>query len=147
MREFLESLSPLSVAETNHETAQVIGACSPRRLRSFLGAATVCLAALCGCEKGLHEMYDQAKYKPLTPTQLFEDGNSSRPQVPGSVPTPAARWRGAAAAATPGIPAGGVAEHRAPIRCHQRNCFLSAGASDSISFARHATAAQATATA
>ena len=44
------------------------------------------LAALSGCEKGLHEMYDQAKYKPLTPTQLFDDRNSSRPQVPGSVP-------------------------------------------------------------
>jgi mono/diheme cytochrome c family protein len=31
-------------------------------------------------------MYDQAKYKPLTPTTLFPDGNSSRPQVPGTVP-------------------------------------------------------------
>ncbi len=52
----------------------------------LLGAAAACLAALSGCEKGLHQMYDQAKYKPLTPTQLFGDGNSSRPQVPGSVP-------------------------------------------------------------
>jgi mono/diheme cytochrome c family protein len=60
-----------------------------RRLNAFvrlLCVPALCLAALSGCEKGLHEMYDQAKYKPLTPTQLFDDGNSSRPQVPGSVP-------------------------------------------------------------
>jgi mono/diheme cytochrome c family protein len=42
--------------------------------------------ALSGCERGLHEMYEQPKYKPLTPTTLFADGNSSRPQVPGTVP-------------------------------------------------------------
>ena len=47
----------------------------------------VCIAfILCGCERGLHEMYDQPKYKPLTPTALFPDGNSSRPQVSGTVP-------------------------------------------------------------
>ncbi|MGH8137572.1 MAG: c-type cytochrome [Steroidobacteraceae bacterium] len=46
-----------------------------------------CIAfVLAGCERGMHEMYDQPKYKPLTPTTLFSDGNSSRPQVPGSVP-------------------------------------------------------------
>ena len=58
-----------------------------RRLSACLRWSCVpalCLAALSGCEKGLHEMYDQAKYKPLTPTQLFADGNSSRPQVPGT---------------------------------------------------------------
>jgi hypothetical protein len=32
--------------------------------------------SLTGCERGLHEMYDQPKYKPLTPTELFRDGNS-----------------------------------------------------------------------
>ncbi|HEV2704132.1 MAG TPA: cytochrome c [Steroidobacteraceae bacterium] len=40
---------------------------------------------LAGCERGLHEMYDQPKYTPLTPTQLFPDGNSARPQVSGTV--------------------------------------------------------------
>ena len=60
--------------------------CRLAGLAHLLAAAAACLAALSGCEKGLHQMYDQAKYKPLTPTQLFEDGNSSRPQVPGSVP-------------------------------------------------------------
>ena len=58
----------------------------PFALLCFLGGAALSLAALSGCEKGLHEMYDQAKYKPLTPTQLFENGNSSRPQVTGTVP-------------------------------------------------------------
>jgi mono/diheme cytochrome c family protein len=41
---------------------------------------------LAGCERGMHEMYDQAKYLPLTPSTLFADGNSSRPQVAGTVP-------------------------------------------------------------
>lgn len=53
---------------------------------------------LAGCERGLHEMYDQPKYKPLTPTTLFPDGNSSRPQVPGTVP----RSGGALAGASSG---------------------------------------------
>jgi mono/diheme cytochrome c family protein len=38
-----------------------------------------------GCERGMHQMYDQAKYKPLAPSPLFADGNSSRPQVSGTV--------------------------------------------------------------
>ena len=42
--------------------------------------------ALSGCERGMHEMYDQPKYKPLTSSPLWSDGNSSRPQVPGTQP-------------------------------------------------------------
>ncbi|HKU78790.1 MAG TPA: cytochrome c [Rhodanobacteraceae bacterium] len=34
----------------------------------------------------MHEMYDQPKYKPLTSSPLWADGNSSRPQVPGTEP-------------------------------------------------------------
>jgi mono/diheme cytochrome c family protein len=51
-------------------------------------ALATCLLALilCGCERGMHEMYEQPKYKPLTPSPLFPDGNSSRPQVEGTVP-------------------------------------------------------------
>jgi mono/diheme cytochrome c family protein len=51
------------------------------------GAAGVIIACvlLCGCERGMHQMYDQAKYKPLAPSPLFADGNSSRPQVAGTV--------------------------------------------------------------
>jgi mono/diheme cytochrome c family protein len=41
---------------------------------------------LCGCERGMHDMYEQPKLKPLTPSKLFDDGNSSRPQVAGTVP-------------------------------------------------------------
>lgn len=56
---------------------------------------TVCIAfTLPGCERGLHEMYEQPKYKPLTPTALFPDGNSSRPQVPGTVPRSAGALAG-----------------------------------------------------
>jgi mono/diheme cytochrome c family protein len=50
--------------------------------RLLIGCVALWLA---GCERGLHEMYEQAKYKPLTPTTLFADGNSSRPQVPGTI--------------------------------------------------------------
>jgi mono/diheme cytochrome c family protein len=46
--------------------------------------------AVAGCERGLHQMYEQPKDLPLTPTTMFSDGNSSRPQVPGTVARPAA---------------------------------------------------------
>jgi mono/diheme cytochrome c family protein len=47
--------------------------------------ACLCLALL-GCERAMHDMYDQPKYKPLRPSPLFEDGNSSRPRVPRTLP-------------------------------------------------------------
>ena len=50
--------------------------------------------ALTGCERGMHEMYDQPKYKPLTPSPLFADGNASRPHVPGTVPRSAGALAG-----------------------------------------------------
>jgi mono/diheme cytochrome c family protein len=56
------------------------------------------LLTLSGCERGLHQMYDQPKFLPLTPTSLFADGNSSRPQVAGTVPHSA----GTAAASSSG---------------------------------------------
>ena len=46
-----------------------------------------CVAALLsGCEKAKQDMYDQPKYKPLSRSELFADGNSSRPLPQGSVP-------------------------------------------------------------
>lgn len=52
--------------------------------RAWWIAGAAC--ALGACERGMHDMYDQPKYKPLTPSKLFDDGNSSRPQVAGTVP-------------------------------------------------------------
>jgi mono/diheme cytochrome c family protein len=49
-------------------------------------ATLACLMMLSACERGLHQMYDQPKYQPLAPSPLFADGNSSRQQVPGTVP-------------------------------------------------------------
>ena len=70
----------------------------------------VCLVlSLAGCERGVHEMYEQPKYKPLTPTELFADGNSSRPQVPGTI----ARSAGASAGSSSGRD-GAVTLARAP---------------------------------
>lgn len=45
----------------------------------------IALCALAGCERGVHNMYEQPKYLPLSPSTLFNDGNSSRPQVPDTV--------------------------------------------------------------
>jgi hypothetical protein len=59
-------------------------------------AATV--LTLSGCERAMHDMYEQPKYKPLTPTTQFGDGNSSRPQVNGTI----VRSSGAAAASSSG---------------------------------------------
>jgi mono/diheme cytochrome c family protein len=65
----------------------------------------VCLAlSLAGCERGLHEMYDQPKYKPLTPTSLFADGNSSRPQVPGTIARSAGALAGSSSGRQDGVP-------------------------------------------
>lgn len=50
-------------------------------------ALSCCAAAwLAGCEKAKQDMYDQPKYKPLSRSELFADGNSSRPLPQGSVP-------------------------------------------------------------
>ena len=58
----------------------------------------VALLALTACERGMHEMYDQPKYTPLQPSSFFTNGNSSRPQVPGTQ----ARSGGALAGASSG---------------------------------------------
>lgn len=42
-----------------------------------------CLS-LGGCEQAMHDMYDQAKYKPLAPAEGFPDGQSARPPPPGA---------------------------------------------------------------
>ncbi len=41
---------------------------------------------LAGCEKQMQGMYDQAKYKAYAPSELWEDGGASRPDVPGTQP-------------------------------------------------------------
>jgi cytochrome c553 len=40
---------------------------------------------LSGCEKAMHDMYDQRKYKPLAASDLFPDGQSARPLPPGTI--------------------------------------------------------------
>jgi mono/diheme cytochrome c family protein len=40
---------------------------------------------LAGCEKAMHDMYDQPKYKPLAPSTLFADGSSARTPPAGSI--------------------------------------------------------------
>jgi len=44
------------------------------------------LPSLSGCEKAMQNMYEQPKYKPLTPSSLWADGRSSRPLETGVVP-------------------------------------------------------------
>jgi mono/diheme cytochrome c family protein len=54
------------------------------------GARWPCLLlALClldGCERAMHDMYQQPKHQPQTPSALFANGNSARTPPPGSVP-------------------------------------------------------------
>jgi hypothetical protein len=50
-------------------------------------AVLVALCVVCsGCEKGMHDMYDQARYKPLAESEMFADGGASRPPVAGTEP-------------------------------------------------------------
>jgi mono/diheme cytochrome c family protein len=44
-----------------------------------------CLCCLAACEKAKQDMYDQPKYKPFARSELFADGNSSRPLPDNSV--------------------------------------------------------------
>jgi mono/diheme cytochrome c family protein len=48
-----------------------------------------CLLLACllaGCERGMHDMYDQPKYRTQQPATMFADGNSARVAPVGSVP-------------------------------------------------------------
>ncbi|HVX04263.1 MAG TPA: c-type cytochrome [Rhodanobacteraceae bacterium] len=70
----------------------------------------------------MHEMYDQPKYKPLTSSPLWADGNSSRPQVPGTVPHSAGALAGTTsgrldlvALVPPAGPVGGVGANGKPL--------------------------------
>jgi mono/diheme cytochrome c family protein len=82
--------------------------CTQLIARSVLSIGWVC--SLSGCERGLHQMYDQPKFKPLTPTELFADGNSSRPEVAGTVPHSAGAVAGSSSGrmgdVTPEVPPG-----------------------------------------
>jgi mono/diheme cytochrome c family protein len=54
------------------------------------GARGLCLLfallALAGCERAMHDMYQQPKDKPQAPSTLFANGNSARTPPSGSVP-------------------------------------------------------------
>ncbi len=43
------------------------------------------LALLAGCERAMHNMYDQPRYQGLRASRLFADGASARPRVPGTL--------------------------------------------------------------
>ncbi len=80
--------------------------------------ALACTAlALTGCERLMHNMYQQARLDPGEASPLFADGRADRPPPPGSVPMAAgvlamtssgrkggelpAQWQAAAAATSP----------------------------------------------
>jgi mono/diheme cytochrome c family protein len=45
----------------------------------------VVLVSLAGCENGVQNMYDQAKYKPQAASELWSDGRAARPMPAGTV--------------------------------------------------------------
>lgn len=65
------------------------------------GAACIgaILLALTGCERAMHDMYDQPRYRPLRPAPTLPQGASSQPLPEQSV----VRSRGALAATSSGI--------------------------------------------
>ncbi len=46
----------------------------------------IVLLMLPGCERAMHNMYDQPRYQGLRASTLFADGASARPRVPGTEP-------------------------------------------------------------
>lgn len=81
----------------------------------MIGRALSVLAmvlVLGGCERGMHDMYDQPRYTSLAPSPLFANGNSARTPPPGSVAAAAGEAadssggrRGQVKASTPIAPA------------------------------------------
>lgn len=62
--------------------------------RSRLLMVLLTMLCLSSCERGVHDMYDQPRYTPLQPSQLFEDGNSSQPAPADTVPAAVGRIAG-----------------------------------------------------
>ncbi len=48
--------------------------------------ALIVLLSLPGCERAMHNMYDQPRYQGLRESTLFADGASARPRVAGTEP-------------------------------------------------------------
>jgi mono/diheme cytochrome c family protein len=82
-----------------------------------MGVRTLALSIvllLGGCERAMHDMYNQPTYKPGAPSPLFADGNAARRPPPGSIPAARGELAGPssgrmgrtapASASTPGPP-------------------------------------------
>lgn len=46
--------------------------------------ALLMLCLLSGCERGMHDMYDQPRYRPGSSSPLFADGSAARTPPPGT---------------------------------------------------------------
>jgi mono/diheme cytochrome c family protein len=77
---------------------------TPFRPVGPLLAAALGLMLLAGCEKSMHNMYDQPKYEPFVASRLWPDGRSERPLEPGVV-----AYSGGVLAATSSGRRGGIA--------------------------------------
>jgi mono/diheme cytochrome c family protein len=49
---------------------------------------------LCGCERQMHDMYEQPRYDPDEGSTLWNDGRADRPPVPGTVAAAAGQIAG-----------------------------------------------------
>ena len=58
------------------------------RAHACVGAACIALL-LAGCERGMHDMYDQPRYKTGAHAALFDDGVAARQPPPGAIATTA----------------------------------------------------------
>ncbi|HEX8963621.1 MAG TPA: cytochrome c [Rhodocyclaceae bacterium] len=53
---------------------------------------------LSGCEKGMHNMYDQPRYNSFAPSPLFADGTSARRPPAGTLPSARGAFAGTSSA-------------------------------------------------
>ncbi len=75
----------MKLASEHNRNAGRTGVLAPLRLVSprVLGGALFVVLSATGCRQ---DMYNQPRYKPLTPSEFFEDGTSARPLLPNVIP-------------------------------------------------------------
>ena len=67
-----------------------------KRVRLLLALpAFAALSVMPACEQRFRDMYDQPRYKPLAPSDLWGDGRASRPPVDGTLPQSRGTFAGA----------------------------------------------------
>jgi mono/diheme cytochrome c family protein len=101
-----EGRNPVSISRARHSTffcvvsfGRMFGLDSGLRRNDGIGVPAflllLCLISLLtGCERAMHDMYSQPKYKPGSPSPLFANHNAARRPPDGSIPIAAGELAG-----------------------------------------------------